>query len=50
MTITDNDYLPLLWIYARLQVTDPMKGTKVQTLGANAVASAWTVHGWLIGQ
>ena len=27
-----------------------MKGTKVQTLGASAVAGAWTVHGWLIGQ
>ena len=25
-----------------------MKGTKVQTLGASAVAGAWTVHGWLV--
>ena len=27
-----------------------MKGTKVQTLGASAVAGAWRRHGWLIGQ
>ena len=26
-----------------------MKGTKVQTLGASAVAGAWCMHGWLIG-
>ena len=31
-------------------IAQEMKGTKVQTLGASAVAGAWTVHGWLIGQ
>ena len=30
--------------------TGIMKGTKVQTVGASAVAGAWAVHGWLIGQ
>ena len=25
-----------------------MKGTKVQTLGARAVAGAWCMHGWLL--
>ena len=26
-----------------------MKGTKVQTFGASAVAGAWCMHSWFIG-
>ena len=32
-----------------LLLTIAMKGTKVQTLGARAVAGAWCMHGWLLG-
>ena len=30
-------------------VMHTMKGTKVQTLGARAVAGAWCMAGWLLG-
>ena len=40
--------LQFLHFYSHKSVAEKMKGTKVQTLGARAVA-ARMVHGWLLG-
>ena len=41
--------VPIIFHYICFVVNTIMKGTKVQTLGARAVAGACMVHGWLLG-